>query len=69
MSENKWDEIDPKYVPSICYNLHKEIFLNTKRKSEDPKRVTCAQRFKEHIEKALQGKEGFKINAKRLFVD
>lgn len=42
MSENRWDEIDPKFVPSICYNMHKEIFLNTKRKSEDPKRVACA---------------------------
>ena len=40
-----------------------------KKKNEDAERILCAEKFTDHIEKALKGEKGFKINAKRLFVD
>jgi hypothetical protein len=55
MSANRWDEIDPKLVPSICFNNNKKLFLNQQNpKSEDPKRIACAERFKKHIELATK---------------
>jgi len=38
MSNKDWDKIDPKYVPSICFQRYKKTFLNLE-KLDDEKRI------------------------------
>ncbi|KRX06699.1 hypothetical protein PPERSA_09101 [Pseudocohnilembus persalinus] len=68
MSQKKWDEIDPKYVPSICFQRYKNVFLNSKE-IDDEKRKALKLKYEEHIKNAAEKKDGAKINAKRLFID
>lgn len=59
-----WSEIDFDRVTSITIARQKNAFLNTvkatgeKRHAEDADREECAKRFKEHIEEAVQEKDG-----------
>jgi hypothetical protein len=53
MSQNKWDEINPKYVSSLCFQKHKKAYLSIDENNTDPKRKVCKDKFKLHIEKAI----------------
>ncbi len=65
MSQRRWADIDPKYVPSLCFHHNKKNFLNLANK-EGEDRKACKDKFEEHIKKAARGEA--KVNAKALFV-
>ena len=66
---NDWSSIDFNKVTSISLNKQKKAFLNVKKNGEqrctDSKdRMTCAQNFNEHIQRAVKGE--IEMKGKRL---
>ena len=41
MSSGRWEDIDPKFVPSICFQKYKKAFLDPKeeKKNDDRKKL------------------------------
>jgi len=69
MCSGEWDKIDPKFVPSLCFQKYKKAFIDPKEEKKNDKRKLCRDQFATHIKKAIEGKDGCKINAKRVFVN
>ena len=57
---NTWSVIDFNRVTSVSLGKQKKAFLNVKKNKEErypdrPDRVLCAERFNEHVQKAIKG--------------
>jgi uncharacterized protein with von Willebrand factor type A (vWA) domain len=57
---NTWSVIDFNRVTSVSLGKQKKAFLNVNKKNEErypdrPDRVLCAERFNEHVQKAVKG--------------
>lgn len=69
----KWSDIDPKSVPGRALAKYKNAFLNQNKSDsaeprypEDEDRIKCAQNFRTHMEKVLNGEATVKAVNTRL---